>query len=232
MKKIRKAVVVVTSGALLTCICVFGMVLFAPKNGAPASTQVAGVAAATNTAAPTVVNTATPSRCVPASERQIEVIREGIKDVDKNNDIKSAWAVKSEDFEDVWMVAAKIYGTGMEEGTGPGVWAISGDPDKPGMTLSVDGFAKEFSSWPDGSKTSAKVGANNDGVDDAKLCYGKAVVSPPALALTRELRITPTYLPSHPAGTSGQCKDGTYTKAKHKQGACSSHGGVREWWGP
>lgn len=37
---------------------------------------------------------------------------------------------------------------------------------------------------------------------------------------------------AHPAGTSGQCKDGTYTSAKNKQGACSHHGGVSIWWGP
>jgi hypothetical protein len=37
---------------------------------------------------------------------------------------------------------------------------------------------------------------------------------------------------AHPAGTSGQCRDGTYTSAQHKQGACSSHKGVSIWWGP
>ncbi len=36
----------------------------------------------------------------------------------------------------------------------------------------------------------------------------------------------------HPANTTGQCKDGTYTNAQHKQGACSHHGGVAQWWGP
>jgi hypothetical protein len=33
-----------------------------------------------------------------------------------------------------------------------------------------------------------------------------------------------------PAGASGKCKDGTYTKAATKRGACSSHGGVDEWY--
>ena len=36
--------------------------------------------------------------------------------------------------------------------------------------------------------------------------------------------------PSHPPGTTGQCKDGTYTSAVNHQGACSHHGGVAQWF--
>jgi Protein of unknown function (DUF3761) len=34
-----------------------------------------------------------------------------------------------------------------------------------------------------------------------------------------------------PAGSTGECKDGTYTTADSKRGACAAHGGVKDWYG-
>ena len=33
-----------------------------------------------------------------------------------------------------------------------------------------------------------------------------------------------------PTGSSGECKDGTYTSAAKKRGACAAHGGVKDWY--
>jgi hypothetical protein len=30
-------------------------------------------------------------------------------------------------------------------------------------------------------------------------------------------------------GATAQCKDGTYSHAAHRQGACARHGGVSKW---
>ena len=33
-----------------------------------------------------------------------------------------------------------------------------------------------------------------------------------------------------PAGSTGQCNDGSYYSGAHKQGACSSHKGLKDWY--
>jgi Protein of unknown function (DUF3761) len=35
-----------------------------------------------------------------------------------------------------------------------------------------------------------------------------------------------------PTGATAKCVDGTYSKTKTRQGACSKHGGVSQWIGP
>lgn len=115
--------------------------------------------------------TATPDRCESASDQMIEAIRSGIKDVAEYNDLvaNSAVAVKSGSFESVWFVAAEITGESIGEGI-VGVWAISGDRASPGMVLSVNEYAKVFSSYPDGSGTAAGISMDDDGAKASEGC--------------------------------------------------------------
>lgn len=143
--------------------CVACGVLGSALQGPDEATEVA-------TTAPKVTATTVASRCVPASAQQLERVQAGVTGLDARNEVREAWAVESKDFANVWMVAALIYGPGAENGVGPGVWAVSGDPDKTGLTLAVDGFAKEFSDYPDASKTDAAIDGNEDGIVEAKAC--------------------------------------------------------------
>ena len=53
-----------------------------------------------------------------------------------------------------------------------------------------------------------------------------------ACALVASLVSMGVAVAKAPPGATGECKDGTYTEAKSREGACSSHGGVKSWSGP
>ena len=63
---------------------------------------------------------------------------------------------------------------------------------------------------------------------------GVAVASgPSATTETRSAREIPppaAPAPGAPADASALCNDGTYSQTKHRSGACSHHGGVKQWY--
>lgn len=109
--------------------------------------------------------------CEPASAAQLDVIRAGVQGVEASNDVREAWAVRSKDFACVYMVAARVYGAGLPaEGSEPGVWAISGQPDAPGLTLAVNAIARRFTSYPDARKARPAITMAADGAEFAAHC--------------------------------------------------------------
>jgi hypothetical protein len=50
------------------------------------------------------------------------------------------------------------------------------------------------------------------------------------LAFAVPALVAPVDAQSRPKNATAQCKDGTYSTAKTKQGACSKHGGVQTWF--
>jgi len=52
------------------------------------------------------------------------------------------------------------------------------------------------------------------------------------IAISAALLLTSAAHAKAPADATAQCTDGSYSKAKSEQGACSSHGGVKTWYGP
>jgi hypothetical protein len=51
------------------------------------------------------------------------------------------------------------------------------------------------------------------------------------IAFLGSLAVSSVTLAQAPAGSTGQCKDGTYTSVEKKRGACAGHKGVKEWFG-
>ena len=106
------------------------------------------------------------SRVEAASNKQIERISWGILK-DTKAEIGEVYVVKSNDFDNVYFCATRLSGPGISDDC-VGVWAISGDKESPGMTISVNGIAKQFSDYPDGSKTQANIKMSDDGADLAE----------------------------------------------------------------
>jgi hypothetical protein len=129
----------------------------------PAETTVAP----TTTAPPTTV----ASRCEKVSRALLDGIAEGLT-VTGGGSLRNGYAVKSNDFSKVYMVAADIQGAGME-GTGEvGVWATN-SLELGGLIFAVDSFAKQFSDWGHGDETDANITPSSDGVSEAKECASK-----------------------------------------------------------
>jgi len=61
-----------------------------------------------------------------------------------------------------------------------------------------------------------------------------SIVTPPTTQTPSITAITPSTITptdnSIPAGATAKCNDGTYSFSKHRQGACSRHGGVNVWY--
>jgi len=58
----------------------------------------------------------------------------------------------------------------------------------------------------------------------------KAISFVASVALMAGLAVWSSSFAQAPANSTGECKDGTYTQAESKRGACRGHGGIKQWY--
>ena len=101
-------------------------------------------------------------RCMDAGAagRQIQTYLEGVSWIGKSA------AVKSKDYENVYMVALNLSIGGDTE---VGVFAVN-SLDGDGKVFAVSGFAHQFSNAPYGPDSSAEISPTSDGVEEVASC--------------------------------------------------------------
>lgn len=110
---------------------------------------------------------ATQVACVDAPAALLDRIATGALDGTGMKPVTGK-AYLSPDYSKVYFVAVRFSATGIDDQTG--VWATN-DLDS-GTTMSVDGIAKNFTNWPDASKTGAKIEVTDPAVAVAVGCLG------------------------------------------------------------
>jgi hypothetical protein len=116
------------------------------------------------------------------AKQLVRQIESGLTTDGKGRLRNEAFAVKSNDYEKVWMVAAEIDAPSLQGVGDVGVWGTNEDPSKKtssGLIIRANGMAAEFSDWgaaaQDGS--AADLNATDDGVAEAEACVIEALES-------------------------------------------------------
>lgn len=108
-------------------------------------------------------------RCLDVEPAKLAAIAAGEEDGVGGITFSSGAAVKSEDYSEVYMIAGRFTVPGVKQPQ-VGIWASNSLAADQGVLLAVDGFAEQFTVWPDADDSAAKIRLGSDGVDEAKEC--------------------------------------------------------------
>lgn len=126
-------------------------------------------AAARATQAPAPVATPERSaRCLDVDPAKLAALAEGAESDVGGLTFTDGAAVKSSDYGEVYMIAGRFNAPGVDGEVG--VWASNSLNAGEGVYMSVDGFAQQFTVWPDADTTDANITQSADGVSEAREC--------------------------------------------------------------
>ena len=107
------------------------------------------------------------SECIEVSREKMNTIASG-EQTGVGMIPNKAFAVKSPDFNNVYFVALDFSAPGIDNVIG--VWATNNLGNE-GIILAADFVAQEFTVWPWGSVTDAKISPSDPFIEKAKECF-------------------------------------------------------------
>lgn len=113
-----------------------------------------------------------PDNCETIDEEWGERIADGAEDGVGKIEPGRLVAVKSPDHGDAYFIAMEFTGPGFEDDPEVGIWATNDLTPGAGLIIAVDGFAKNFTVWPDGDQGQLELSSTDQGAKDAVACLG------------------------------------------------------------
>jgi len=122
-----------------------------------------------NSPIPEPFSSETSSMCEPVSKEVMAAIVIG---ADEGTGMKAirAIAYRSPDFTKVYFVAMEFSATGVPNQVG--VWATNSITEVAAI-MSTEGYSKNFTDWPDASKTDAQISGTDRSIKIAKDCLSQ-----------------------------------------------------------
>lgn len=113
--------------------------------------------------------------CLKAHPTVVKAIGTGLKKKTQAKIVGEGFAVRSDDYKKVWMVAAELDGPRLEGEGDIAVWGTNEDPSKAnssGLILQANGMAEEFSVWGAAAQpgSAADLSPADHGVAEAAEC--------------------------------------------------------------
>jgi hypothetical protein len=145
-----------------------------PISGGEATSTPTPLGAVAKIVSPTVKPTNTPmpsGGCAPATSEYLDAIREDLVDIGLNYTIETGSAIRSNEAENLWFVAAKIYGDAIDSGgTLPGVWGLFVNSDGYIDIYAINDTAQEYTYTAWGEDSDPVLSMESDGAQSAYNC--------------------------------------------------------------
>ena len=112
------------------------------------------------------------SRCEKPSKVLVATIASDLQ-TNGEGSLRHAYAVRSNDFEKAWFLAADIQAPGIESEGDIGVWSVNAIDDSHPNIIAANAVAREFTTWGTAGNFSERTfSSSNDGFEEARKCAG------------------------------------------------------------